>query len=149
MLKHVLDWFKQEPEQVDDQPKTCPSQRAAAALMIEVAMSDQEFDEVEKKALPNLLREHTGLTTQECLQLIEIGEKEVDHATSLHQFTRHLNENFTIDEKKDLLNTLWMVAFSDGNIDKYEEHIIRRIADLLHLRHSEFIQAKLKAQDAQ
>lgn len=147
MLKSIMEWFKNEPEQATKE--SCPTQRAAAALMIEVAYADHEFDAQEAQKLPELLRAHTGLTTQESLELMEIAKQEVDIATSLHQFTRHLNQVFSIEEKTNLLTTLWSVAYADGNIDKYEDHIIRRIADLLHLRHSEFVQAKHEAQAKQ
>ncbi|MEY8264627.1 MAG: TerB family tellurite resistance protein, partial [Bermanella sp.] len=77
--------------------------------------------------------------------IIEIAERDVDRATSLHQFTRYLNEAFSLEQKIHLLTTLWLVAVSDGQVDKYEDHMIRKIADLLHLRHSEFIQCKQQA----
>lgn len=144
MLKSLLDWFKETPKQEAEETHN-DTQRAAAALMIEVAYADHEFDEAEQDRLPELIKDHTGLTTQECLELMEIAKQEVDASTSIHQFTRHLNEAFSLNEKLELLTTLWSVAYADGNIDKYEDHMIRRIADLLHLRHSEFVQAKHEA----
>jgi uncharacterized tellurite resistance protein B-like protein len=146
MLKSFLDWFEKKPEETATETSN-PTQRAAAALMVEVVMADNHFDDEEKAKLPALLKAHTGLTTQECLVLIQIAEAEVDHATSLHQFTSHLNSAFTIDEKLNLIFTLWSIAYVDGHLDKYEEHIIRKISDLLHLRHSEFMQMKLKAKN--
>ncbi|OUR62871.1 hypothetical protein A9Q73_09710 [Bermanella sp. 47_1433_sub80_T6] len=143
MLQCVLDWFKKDSsEQTTDSNSP---QRAAAALLLEVAYSDEEFSEQERKALPALLSKHTNLTTQECLEVISIAEQDVDTATSLHQFTHYLNEKFNLQEKINLVITLWLVALSDDKIDKYEDHMIRKIADLLHLRHSEFMQCKFKA----
>lgn len=146
MLKSLLDWFKETPKE-ESKATHSDTQRAAAALMIEVAYADHEFDEAEQGRLPELIKDHTGLTTQECLELMEIAKQEVDASTSIHQFTRHLNESFTLEEKTELLTTLWSVAYADGNIDKYEDHMIRRIADLLHLRHSEFMKAKYDAKE--
>ncbi len=143
MFKHVLDWFKDEKTEQKTEANT--PQRAAAALLLEVAFADDEFSEQERKALPDLLSKHTQLTIQECLELIKIAEQDIDHAISLHQFTRYLNEEFSLDEKLNLLTTLWSVALSDDQIDKYEDHMIRKISDLLHLRHSEFMQCKHKA----
>ncbi|MGO1233874.1 MAG: TerB family tellurite resistance protein, partial [Marinobacter sp.] len=52
-------------------------------------------------------------------------------------------------QKQMLLTSIWRVALADGRIDKYEEHLIRRMADLLHLNHREFMQARHQAeQDA-
>jgi uncharacterized tellurite resistance protein B-like protein len=148
MLNTFLDWFKSEPEESASEA-TNSADRAAAALMVEVVMADDQFNADEKAKLPELLKLHTGLTTQECVALIKIAETEVDLATSLHQFTRHLNEVFDIDQKLNLVFTLWSIAFADGHLDRYEEHVIRKISDLLHLRHSEFMQMKVKAQNAQ
>ena len=143
MFKQLLDWFK-EDQQNEEAPSNTPN-RAAAALLLEVAYSDNEFSDSERAALPKLLHQHTQLSTEECLNLIKVAEQDVDHALSLHQFTHYLNEQFTLQQKLDLCITLWKVALSDGHIDKYEDNLIRKIADLLHLRHSEFMQCKHKA----
>lgn len=148
MIGSFLDWFKKTPQNNTEESNSCPTQRAAAALMVEVSLADTSFNNLEEDKLINLLKDQTGLTTQECLELLAIAHNEVDHATSLHQFTRHLNEVFDLNEKLDLVHSLWHIAYADGHLDKYEEHIIRKVADLLHLRHSEYIQMKIKAQNA-
>ena len=140
MINRLLDWFKTAND-ITDEPEASPH-RAAAALLVEVAFADHEFTESEQAALPTLLRQYTGLDTEEAIQLIEIAHEAVDQAVDLREFTHYLNENFSIDEKLDLVTVLWRVAYADQDIDKYEEHLIRKIADLLHLRHSEYIQCK-------
>lgn len=143
MFKRVLDWFKDE-QQTEESDANTPN-RAAAALLLEVAFSDNNFSDTERSAMPKLLHQHTKLSLKECEELIEIAQQDVDHALSLHQFTHYLNERFSLDQKLDLCTTLWKVAFADQYIDKYEDNMIRKIADLLHLRHSEFMQCKHKA----
>ena len=96
MLKSVLDWFKSE-ELAETASNEDTTQKAAAALMVEVVLADDSFDQSEKDKILELLKAQTGLTTQECLELVEAAESEVDHATSLHQFTRHLNEVFELN----------------------------------------------------
>ncbi len=145
MFQRVVDWFKQD--ETNQETDTNSPQRAAAALLLEVAFIDDDFSKQERDALPSLLSKHSSLTTQECLEVIEIAEKDVNNATSLHQFTHYLNEQFKLEDKISLVTTLWLVAYSDDKIDKYEDHMIRKIADLLHLRHSEFIQCKLAAKE--
>jgi len=142
MLKHILDWFKATEAEVESSNNI---ERATAALMIEVALADDTIDEEERDALPNLLRQHTGLTTQECVALIDVATQEVDHSVSLYDFTQHLNRELDIDKKCQLITRLWLVSLADNEIDRYEEHIIRKISDLLNLRHSEFMQCKHKA----
>ncbi|NVK38661.1 MAG: TerB family tellurite resistance protein [Gammaproteobacteria bacterium] len=145
MFKHILDWFKNS--EATPQPSN-DTERATAALMVEVALADDSITQDEKLALPEVLKAHTGLTTQECVSLIETAEQEVDHAVSLHQFTSHLNSVLSLEEKLELTTRLWRISLADDHIDKYEEHTIRKIADLLHLRHSEFMQCKQIALNA-
>lgn len=142
MLKHILDWFKTPETQVESSNTI---ERATAALMIEVALADDTLDAEERAALPALLRQHTGLTTQECVALIDVATQEVDHAVSLYDFTQHLNRELDVETKCQLITRLWLVSLADNQIDRYEEHIIRKISDLLNLRHSEFMQCKHEA----
>lgn len=143
MINRILEWFKASESESEASPHSLSrTNRAAAALMVEVALADHEFSEAEQAALPGLLRQYADLDAEEALELVEIAREDVDNAIALHEFTRHLNEDFTLDEKLELITVLWRMAYADQDIDKYEEHIIRRIADLLHLRHSEFMQCK-------
>lgn len=142
MFKHILDWFSAPETQETPSDQT---ERAIAALMVEVALADDNIEAQEREKLPELLRQHTGLTTQECLGLIDSAAQEVDHAVSLYEFTQHLDKTLEIDKKCELVTRLWLISLADNEIDRYEEHTIRKIADLLHLRHSEFMQCKQKA----
>lgn len=142
MITTLLAWFKNTPEGTDAPSSHTKTTRAAAALMVEVAMADHELSEAEEAALPGLLRQYAELSTEEAIELIQLAHDDVEEAIALHEFTRHLNEEFTLEEKLDLITVLWRMAYADHYIDKYEENIIRRIADLLHLRHSEYMQCK-------
>ena len=71
-----------------------------------------------------------------------------EDATSLYQFTGQINDHLDQQQKQSLLESIWRVAFADGRIDKYEEHLIRRMADLLHLNHREFMQARHRAEES-
>ena len=64
----------------------------------------------------------------------------------LHPFTSVVHDRFDAHEKVKLIECLWRVAFADGNVDKYEEHMLRRIAELLHISHRDFIRTKLEVQ---
>lgn len=144
MLKTLVAWFKDESESAD-KGSSDPLDLAAAALMVEVALADHHLAQEELEHLQISIMEFTSLSESDCKSLIETAMGEVDKATSLHQFTRLLNETFTLEQKNHLLVLLWKIAHADQVLDSQEEHTIRRIADLLHLRHSEFIQAKHKA----
>lgn len=146
MFKSILDWFKHVDDESDTTDEHSPAQKAVAALLVEVSLADDEVTPEETQALPSLLAQHSQLTPQQSQELIEAATHEVDHAVSLHQFTQHINEEFDLEGKLELLTKLWLVALSDNHLDPHEDHMIRRIADLLHLRHSEFMQCKHKAQ---
>ncbi len=114
----------------------------SAALLIEVAKADFDFDETERLRLMALLQERFGLSDEDSLSIIEQAEKRVDDSTSLYEFTREINEQCDPEEKIGLLESMWRMAFADGELDKYEEHLIRRVADLLYVPHSRFMTAK-------
>jgi len=117
------------------------------ALMVNIAKIDSVFDPDEYKAILNIGQQHFGLTEAEANALLEEAISSSDDAVSLHQYTSIVNENFDEPQKFSLVTKLWQVAYTDGEIDRYEEHIIRRIADLVHLDHMRFIEAKLGAQN--
>ena len=118
---------------------------ATAALLIETARADFEFDKMEREKLDRLIGETYGLSTQERRELIQIAEAEVDASVSLDQFTRLLDRNLSPAQKRRVMELLWEVALADGRIDKYEEYLILKLADLLHVSHKVFILAKLNA----
>lgn len=115
---------------------------ASAALLIEVAIIDQEFDQTEFDAMQKILETQFGITTQECQQLISLAQLECEASTSTYQFTQLINQYSSTDDKLALITGMWSIAYADGDLDKYEEYIIRKVADLLYISHSDFIHAK-------
>lgn len=120
---------------------------AAAALMVEVASIDDDFDADELAILAKEIQQQFGLSGKALQQLIEQASSQSNDATSLYQFTRCVNDELSNREKLELVTGMWRVAYADGDLDRYEEHIIRRIADLIHVSHSQFIRAKQLAKD--
>lgn len=120
--------------------------KAAALLMFEVAQADDDFDRAEREAMLQAISRSYSLSASECQDLLLVAERESEELLSLQSLTRLLVDECDLVQRQHLLVDLWKVAYADGNIDKYEEHIIRRIADLLYVPHAGFIQAKLSAQ---
>jgi len=118
---------------------------AAAVLMVEVMGADFEVSEVERGSIRDLLREHFSLDGAEVSELVGRAERRAREVTSLRGCTRRLVDRLDEKERERLLELLWSLAYADGRIDKYEEHLLRRIADLLYLPHPAFIRAKLRA----
>ncbi|HSC69371.1 MAG TPA: TerB family tellurite resistance protein [Cellvibrio sp.] len=117
-------------------------QLAVAALLVEVAMADHQFASQEIDNLSVILERKFSLAQDELADLINLAKNETNHATSLHQFTQLINQYCSTEEKFNLMKAMWEMAYSDGNLDKYEDYIIRKIADLIYVPHTEFIRAK-------
>lgn len=117
-------------------------QLAIAALLVEVAIADHQFADDEADKLQQLLQHKFLLSSTETSELIELAQSESHHATSLHQFTQIVNTQCSADDKFRLIKAMWAMAYADGNLDKYEDYLIRKIADLIYVPHSEFIRAK-------
>ena len=123
-------------------------QLASAALMIELCKADQNIDEAETQTLLEILRSRFQLDESALQDLMSLAEQEARDATSLYQFTSLMNEHFDYADKVRLIRNMWEVAYADGRIDRYEEHMIRKVADLLYLSHVDFIGSKHQARDA-
>jgi uncharacterized tellurite resistance protein B-like protein len=119
--------------------------RAAAALLIEVTRADYADDPRELEAVRDALRATFLLEEKELDELMEMADSEATEATSSYDFTRLVNEHFGPNQKLDLIYAMWQVAYADDDLDKYEEHLIRRIAELIYVPHNEFIRLKHEA----
>jgi uncharacterized tellurite resistance protein B-like protein len=145
MLKKIKSlFFKTSEEETAEVQVTQTIDKTCASLIIEVALADKVFDESEINLLKNMLLETYSLKLDDANELIANAEKTVNESTSLYGYTREVNDNFDYQSKLDLLDQLWRMAFADGNIDKYEEHVVRKISDLIHISHNDFIQSKLR-----
>ena len=145
MLKKIKSlFFKTSEEETAEVQVTQTIDKTCASLIIEVALADKVFDESEINLLKKMLLDTYSLKLDDANELIANAEKTVNESTSLYGYTREVNDNFDYQSKLDLLDQLWRMAFADGNIDKYEEHVVRKISDLIHITHNDFIQSKLR-----
>ena len=117
---------------------------ACAALLVEIAFADKDFDDTEKDSLRETLVKTYGLNEEEIEEIIQDADRSVEESTSLYGYTRIVNDEFNYEDKLDLIRNLWKVAYADGNLDKYEEHLLRKISDLIHVSHSDYINIKLE-----
>lgn len=122
---------------------------AVAALMVEIMRLDGHLHPAERHAIARALESRFKLPVPEIEALIDNALKEVGEALDLHQFTRQVVRHFPTSERLEILSDLWSVAHADGHIDPYEEQLIRRMADLMGLHHSQFIAAKVTTGSAQ
>ena len=117
---------------------------ATCILLLEVSKSDDSFDDIEKEKILSILEQNFNLNTQQTNFLFKIADKKNDEMISLYEWTAKINELCSYSDKKKLMKFLWDIAYADGRIDKYEDYTIRKISDLLYVKHSDFIKAKLR-----
>ena len=117
---------------------------ATCILLLEVSKSDDSFDDIEKEKILSILEQNFNLNTQQTSFLFKIADKKNDEMISLYEWTAKINELCSYSDKKKLMKFLWDIAYADGRIDKYEDYTIRKISDLLYVKHSDFIKAKLR-----
>ena len=146
MIKKIKDLISNlsGKEEVAEPDKESRLNNACAALLVEVAFADKDFDQKEKESLKISLLETYNLDEDAINEIILDADKSVEESTSLYSYTRIVNDEFEYDNKLDLLRNLWKVAFADGYLDKYEEHLLRKISDLIHISHSDYINIKLE-----
>ncbi|MCE3285288.1 MAG: hypothetical protein K0R70_1544 [Steroidobacteraceae bacterium] len=118
---------------------------AVAALLVEVLRADYDVAPQERRQVVVSVSRLLGLDATVSAALVEEAERHIDQSHDLYQFTSQVNRAWSDTEKLRLLEALWRVAAADEVVHKYEEHLIRRVADLLHVPHSGFIKAKLRA----
>jgi len=121
-------------------------QLATAALLIEMTRADHDVKSIEREAVTHAVQKAFELDPSQTEELVMLAEEEADGATSLYEFTRLINLHFEPQQKVHIVELLWDVALADGEIDKYEDHLVRKVADLIHVPHLSFVRAKHDAQ---
>ena len=147
MIKKIKDLLSNlsKEEVIEDSSDLGSLDKACAALLVEIAFADKEFDSREKTSLKESLIQSYNLDEETIQEIILDAENTVNESTSLYEYTRTVNDEFEYESKLNLLENLWKVAYADDVLDKYEEHLIRRVSDLIHISHSDYINIKLKA----
>ena len=121
---------------------------ACAVLLCEVMRADGEFKQQEQAKLAILLVEQFSLDNDEVNQIIDKALIHTEQSTDFYQYTSQINKHFTLEQRIKMVEQLWKMAYADGELANIEEHIIRKIADLLNLRHNEYIQTKPRRRDS-
>ena len=147
MIKKLLSTLDAafRPDQGDTPHGEHELRLAAAVLMIEVMRADHHLAPEEETSLVQLIRRHFDLGDDEARDLIAIAQGEADNAVSLHGFTRQLTDSLDVNEREHIVELLWELAYADEHIDRYEEHLVRQIAEWLDVPHSSFIRARHRA----
>lgn len=122
-------------------------QVATCVLLLEMAHTDGEFHAMEDTLIQDLLQHKFDLSEKATAELMEYARQEREVSLDLYQFARQINENFTLDEKLEMMEVLWRIIYADGVLDKYEDYLVRQLATLLRLSHRQMIDAKVTVLD--
>ncbi|MEK9927792.1 MAG: TerB family tellurite resistance protein [Halieaceae bacterium] len=142
MLKSLFETLFSEKI---EQKQSSTRELASAALLVEVARADFEITPEELARLIDLLAATFDMSPEDVELVTQQANDQVENAVSLHDFTRVINEHCSPEERSELIGLMWQVAAADGDLSKYEDHLIRRVADLLYVPHQEFIRLKHQA----
>jgi uncharacterized tellurite resistance protein B-like protein len=117
---------------------------ATCALLVEIARIDKTFTQDEMATILSILKEKYGLSQEHADALIAEAEKQLEESVDLWQFARLINENYSNEEKMDIIETLWRIVYVDGKMDQYEQYLMNKMKNLLRISHDQLIDAKLK-----
>ena len=140
-LQKFFDQYLSENTK-EESPLEHRLQLASAALMVEMLHVDEQVTAAEEEKLQLIIKQRFELSDAEIGSLIDLAHNEKHQATDYYAFTSLLNEHYSQQQKIKLVEDLWQLAYADHHLDKYEEHLLRRLADLLHIPHQDFIRTK-------
>lgn len=148
MLKALKTIFEENISRFnDDADQTHSLELASAALLFEISRADEDVSSIETTEIANAMRQTFDLGEDELNELLSAANDAVADAVSLYDFTGVVNEQFDRQQKIQLIEMLWRVAFADNQLDQYEEYYVRKIAELLHVSHKDYIKTKLRVQE--
>jgi len=149
MLNAIRDFFDRHIGAAQSPEHSHHSiQLATAALLVEVARIDSQPTEEERELVLRAVRQKFDLPADEANALIDLAEAEMKQASDYYQFTSLVNRHFTQDQKLAIVELMWRVAYADAELSAHENHLMRRIGDLLHIPHGDYIAAKMRAKAA-
>ena len=117
---------------------------ATCALFVEIARIDNEFSDAEMETILSILKDTYGLSQEHADALIAEAERELEKSVDLWQFSNLINENYSTEEKIEIIETLWRIVYVDGKMDEHEHYLMGKLQNLLRLDHNQLITAKLK-----
>ena len=148
MIESIKSFFEKKliKKEEEETPSSVMSRvdLTCAALLVEVMNSDHELDEREHQEFMAVLQQSYNIAESDLEELIQLAKDEAFEATSLYEFTKLINDSYDYEQKVELIENMWRIAFSDKRLDKYEDHLIRKVSELIYVSHSDFIKTKIK-----
>ena len=137
-----------QADEADGESREAAIRSATAVLMLDVARADSVFDETEFERVLALVEKHFGMPPEDAAELVNAADDKAEDLVSLHEFTQLLHNNLNEGEKARIVGLLWQVAYADGRLDMYEDALVRKISDLLHVSRGRSMRLKHDAEQA-
>jgi len=119
-------------------------QLATCILFVEIAKADSIFAQDERDKIISVMNEKFNLDNESIKELIELSEENAKVDSSIYEYTNLINQNFSNDEKYELLRNLWRLVFVDENMDKYEEQMVKKIGIFINVDYRDIISSKME-----
>jgi uncharacterized tellurite resistance protein B-like protein len=143
-LKHFFNKDAGEESHKGDRQSAHDVRVATCALFVEMARIDDKFTPAETETILSILQSKYGLSREHADALLAEADQELEQSVDLWQFAKLINDNYSIDEKIEIIETLWRMVYVDGKMDRYEHYLMNKLKNLLRLSHDQLINAKLK-----
>jgi uncharacterized tellurite resistance protein B-like protein len=132
MIDSIRAWISGGgPDRRDERQEAL--QIALSALLIEAAYCDDRFDDTERAVIERLLERRFNLSRSDADALLAAGEAAATKSAELFHFTRVINERLAFEERVELIEMLWEVAYADRVLDEYEDSLLRRVGGLIYV----------------
>ncbi|MBE9521184.1 MAG: TerB family tellurite resistance protein [Proteobacteria bacterium] len=143
LIKKVLG-NKQGRITVSEAESLDRTQLAACVVLLEAAYADFECTDEELDHVMQTLQAEFGVSKEYAQELLDMAHQERSKAIDLWQFTNRINQEFSKDEKRAVLEGVWRIIYADGELEKHEDQFVRKLTNLLRLSHKDMIDAKLR-----
>ena len=119
-------------------------QIAVCVVLLEVANADDVLTREDQAQIMQFFEQNAKLSETAAEELLNLAEHVRRQAVELWQFTHLISENFSVDDKLKLVETMWRIIYIDGRLETQEDYLIHKLSTLLGLRHSELIDVKVR-----
>ena len=142
LIKKFFDKSKNDDTADRGREKSHDIRIATCAIFLEMANIDGQFSESERENIVTILKKDYDLSNEHTAALLEASNEELKGSIDLWQFTNCINQNYSMEEKVRVIETIWEIAYTDGKLDKHEDYLVHKLAKLLRLTHKQLIDAK-------
>ena len=147
VIRKIIEGNKSRKGRENQEDLELKKHVTAGVLLLEAAHIDNECSKEEMEHIVETLKDKFALSDSCVDDLLDLAYADREQSVDLWEFSRHINNHFTTDEKIAVMEDVWRIILLDGKLDKHEDYYAHNLANLLHLSHKELISAKLKARD--